>query len=56
MSKIDNEWVDGVTGGLYSLGAYLYWNPVEDSNRIVLDGEFTPEELESIVKYIKEKK
>ena len=36
-----------IDNGLHSLGWYLSWKPKEDS--ATLDGEFTAEELEAIV-------
>ena len=37
--------------GLYSLGAFIYWQP--GTPTVSLDGEFTVEELEWVTAYIR---
>ena len=46
-----NDWYDK-DGNLFSLGKYLWWQKGLDYG--TLDGDFSIEELEFIVKYAKE--
>lgn len=37
-------------GGLYGLGAYIAWTPGDNS--VVLDGDFTAEEILAILRHV----